>query len=101
MNVVAAELPPRNTAAAAARRVALWMDEAEADAFLTLLLHAPATTGVPGEVADRLLCRIADAQREFTREIPPAALAPGRSRRRPRPVASGVRRYRPRPSARP
>ena len=100
MNVVAAELLPRNTAAA--RRVALWMDEAEADAFLTLLLHAPSTTGVPGEVADRLLCRIADAQREFARAVPAAALAPGRSRRRPRVAAgSGVRRFRPRPSARP
>jgi hypothetical protein len=51
-----------------ARRVALWITQEEADAVMSVLLHAPPSDEVPGEMAERLLCRVADLQRQFSRE---------------------------------
>lgn len=53
------------------RRVALWMTQEEADAFLTVLLNAPPTSEVPGEITERLLCRVANAHRAFERAETP------------------------------
>ena len=49
------------------RRVAVWVTQEEAEAFLTILVNAPESPHVPTAVAEDLLIRVADARREFTR----------------------------------
>lgn len=55
------------------RRVALWVTQEEADAFLTILLSAPLSPHVRADVAEDLLIRIAEAQRELSRSEVKAA----------------------------
>lgn len=47
--------------------VSVRIDQDEADAILSLLLHASETVGVSCEATDRLLSLFADAQRELSR----------------------------------
>ena len=54
------------------RRLALCMTQEEADALLHLLLHAPPSPQVPGEMTEHLLVRVAEVQREFARGPEPA-----------------------------
>ena len=48
---------------AAARCVALWITQEEADALLSVLLEAAPSPAASGDVVDRLLCRVAEVQR--------------------------------------
>jgi hypothetical protein len=50
------------------RRVALWVNQEEADAVMSVLLEAPPSVEVPGELTELLLRRIAEVQRQFARE---------------------------------
>jgi hypothetical protein len=53
------------------RRIALCMTQEEADALLHLLLHAPPSPQVPGEITEHLLVQVAEVQREFARDPGP------------------------------
>jgi len=68
----------------ATRRVALHIDEHEADALMSLLLHAIENPSAPEAMMDHLLRLLAEAQREFARpaaspsaDIVPVVLIPG------------------------
>jgi hypothetical protein len=50
------------------------MTQEEADALLHLLLHAPPSPQVPGEMTEQLLVRVAEVQREFVRDPGPAPI---------------------------
>lgn len=67
-------------------RAAVWMTRAEAEAVMEVLLQAPPSPEVPAEMTERLLCRVAQAQRVLCR----ADARRGRVRRRRR--ATGVAR---------
>lgn len=67
-----------------APRVALWMTQEEADAMMSVLLSAPPIPIVSDALTERLLCRVADAQRALDRAS--RATDP-----RPRPLRQRVR----------
>ena len=54
------------------RRAALWVTPEEADAFLNVLMTAPPSDAVPAQVAERLLCRVADVRRVLFGGLPRA-----------------------------
>ena len=49
-------------------RVTLSLSQEEADCLLHLLMLAEPSQEIPGAIADRLLCRIAEAQRTLNRQ---------------------------------
>lgn len=53
---------------AAERRVAFWMSEEEADAFLNALLSAWPSSHISSQVTERLLRRVASAHRALDRQ---------------------------------
>lgn len=48
-------------------QVTLHLTPEEADAMLSILLHVANLPDVSGEVTERLLCRVADLQRQLAR----------------------------------
>ncbi|MDX1931831.1 MAG: hypothetical protein SFU56_04425 [Capsulimonadales bacterium] len=57
-------------------QVTLHLTPDEADAMLSILLHVANLPDVSGEMTERLLCRVADLQRQLARP----EKAPGRKR---------------------